>query len=57
MEGEARPVITVKIPVVAFFYEKGKSGNDFTHKELYKLPIPVGGTGLNTLKEFSRYAR
>ena len=51
----AEAEVTVKISLVALFYEKGKSGNDVLYKEKYKVPIPV--SRFKSLKDFLQFVR
>ena len=45
----------VEVTLVALYYEKGKSGNDFLYKELSKLPIKPHE--FKNLRTFSEYVR
>ena len=44
-----------KIPLVAFFYEVGKSGNEYTMKETHRLPHKE--RYFDSLKQLTEYAR
>ena len=49
------PPEAIKMHVAYFFYEKGKSGNEFCYKETCK--VPVIPDEFDALKKFKEYVR
>ena len=47
--------IPIKVHVITFYYESGKSGNDYAFKEVCKVPMKEGE--FTSLKKFSEYIR
>ena len=60
MESTIEPIpprepIQIKVHDITFYYESGKSVNNYTFKEVCKVPMKEGE--LTTLKKFSEYIR